>query len=103
MLEQLPKQFRRVIISRPGRFRASNPEAIQSLLTSIGRSAELIEEAQAALASARVSRLPILIVGSFFLAGEFRPFLTAEEEFGTGMPGGDPPADGSTKGRPPCR
>ncbi|MCA1754902.1 MAG: bifunctional folylpolyglutamate synthase/dihydrofolate synthase [Spirochaeta sp.] len=103
MLERLPKQFRRVIISRPGRFRASNPEAIQSLLTSIGRSAELIEEAQAALASARESGLPILIVGSFFLAGEFRPFLTAEEEFGTGMSGGEPPADGSTKGRPTCR
>ncbi len=79
MLERLPEQFGRVIISRPGRFRPSNPEGIRALCLSLGRDAELIEEPHAALAAARESGLPILILGSFFLAGEFRPLLTAEE------------------------
>ncbi|TVR90432.1 MAG: bifunctional folylpolyglutamate synthase/dihydrofolate synthase [Spirochaetaceae bacterium] len=79
MLARLPSQFTRVIISRPGRFRPSNPEAIRALCVSMGRDAELIEEPHAALASAGESGLPILILGSFFLAGEFRPLLTALE------------------------
>jgi len=84
MLEHLPEQFSRIIVSRPGRFRPSNPEAIRALCVELGRSVELVEEARAALASARRSGVPVLILGSFFLAGEFRPLLAAEENSALG-------------------
>ncbi len=89
MLEHLPPQFSRIVVSRPGHFRPSNPRAVQALCVELGRSAELAEEPEAALALARRPGVPILILGSFFLAGEFRPLLAAEEHtaFGKTIPG----------------
>lgn len=100
MITRLPARFHRIIISRPGRFRPSSPEAIRALCVSLGRSAEVIEDPRAALAAARQLGLPVLVLGSFFLAGEFRPLLAAAEDAMIGAAVRDLPTENRTQGAP---
>ncbi len=74
--------FREVIISTPGTFKPSNPEVVAESFRSIGADVTLIPEpGEAWETAAERSRgeRPILITGSFFMAGEIARLFTGSE------------------------
>ncbi|RKX80014.1 MAG: bifunctional folylpolyglutamate synthase/dihydrofolate synthase [Spirochaetes bacterium] len=74
--------FREVIISTPGTFKPSNPEKVAESFRKTGADVTLIPDPGAAWeAAAERSRgeRPILITGSFFMAGEIAGLFTGKE------------------------
>jgi dihydrofolate synthase/folylpolyglutamate synthase len=66
--------FRRVIVTTPGTFKASDPRALYRICRAYNANSSLIPEPAEALAEAKKglpdAGSPILITGSFYLAGE---------------------------------
>jgi folylpolyglutamate synthase/dihydropteroate synthase len=77
MAEILQPRFSRVIVTAPGSFRISKPEKTFSAFSPdktifIKDTREAI---QYALAANQEQRLPVLCMGSFYLASELRGYL----------------------------
>ena len=73
MAAHLAPLFRRVIVTAPGTFRPSNPEALrQAFLAAPGGSGsvDLAPDPATALEWAQGDGTPVLVCGSFYLAGE---------------------------------
>ncbi|MDR1317862.1 MAG: bifunctional folylpolyglutamate synthase/dihydrofolate synthase [Spirochaetales bacterium] len=66
--------FRRVIVTTPGTFKASDPQALHRICSAHNANTGLVPDPAQALAEAKKglpdSGAPILITGSFYLAGE---------------------------------
>jgi dihydrofolate synthase/folylpolyglutamate synthase len=75
MAAVLAPVFRRVVITTPGSFKQSDPEETHRLFRALCPSARLEADTGAALALAlelAEGRRPLLVLGSFYLAGEVR-------------------------------
>ena len=69
--------FSKVIISTPGTFKPSDPEAVYQAFSAAHPSVELIPEPKAAFERAldhSGGKRPILVTGSFYMIAEVRPF-----------------------------
>ncbi len=81
MLKMIVKEFDQIVISRPGTFKKSEPEVLFSYLNSIkteGKKTTLILEPKEVLNYILENTLenePILVCGSFYLAGEIKGCL----------------------------
>jgi dihydrofolate synthase / folylpolyglutamate synthase len=78
MAETLAPAFSRVIVSTPGTFKESNPEAVAEIFRSFNPSTVLEKDPARALARAREEsggKLPILVTGSFYMIGEIGRLL----------------------------
>ncbi|MDR3200146.1 MAG: bifunctional folylpolyglutamate synthase/dihydrofolate synthase, partial [Spirochaetales bacterium] len=66
--------FRRVIITKPGTFKVSSPQRLHETCLAYNKNTSLIPDPAEALAAAKKDlpdqSCPILITGSFYLAGE---------------------------------
>jgi dihydrofolate synthase/folylpolyglutamate synthase len=66
--------FRRVIVTTPGTFKASDPQKLHETCLAYNSNSSLILDPAQAFATAKTglpdSGCPILITGSFYLAGE---------------------------------
>ena len=83
MAEILCPRFRRTIVTTPGTFKASNPEEVWEACKKISPAALLIPSPEAALVEAKrglaSSDGPILVTGSFYLAGEILKLYEKEQ------------------------
>jgi dihydrofolate synthase / folylpolyglutamate synthase len=84
MAEHSVRRFKRIIISTPGTFKQSDPEALFRLFiekrdaAGLSCSISLIPDAHKALAEAlreSGNTLPVLVTGSFYMAAEIRTLL----------------------------
>jgi len=72
---------RKVIVSRPGTFKPSDPEAVQELFLTHTKEVELHAKPSDALRAARQyagDRFPIVVSGSFYMVSEIRKLVLAE-------------------------
>ncbi len=71
------KSFRKIIISKPGSFKKSNPAELYNIFTETLPDAEIIllENPEEALSEAVGSGLPLMVTGSFYMVAEIRKFL----------------------------
>ena len=79
MAALLAPAFRRIVITKPGTFKESDPERTHSSFASFQPSARLETDTGAALQLAlelTEARRPLLVLGSFYLAGEVRRRMT---------------------------
>jgi len=79
MAAALAPLFAHVIVTSPGTFRPSNPSALQkAFLEAPGGSGfvDIAPDAKAALAWAEMDGTPVLVCGSFYLAGEILKTLS---------------------------
>ena len=75
MAKILAPAFKTVIISTPGTFKQSDPEAVYRKFKAINNQTELILVPEAAFRRAlslSENRIPILVAGSFYMIGEIR-------------------------------
>ncbi len=75
MLLILGRECGEFVVARPGTFKKSAPEEIHHTLEDMGRASRLIESPREALTTALLlcpDQLPVLVVGSFYLAAEVR-------------------------------
>jgi dihydrofolate synthase/folylpolyglutamate synthase len=75
MAALLAPAFRRVIITTPGTFKPSNPEEVYTYFKELNPDTVLIPDTAAAYRQAKAeagTREPLLVTGSFYLAGEVR-------------------------------
>jgi len=74
MAAELAVSFDRVLITRPGTFKESDPPAMARAFTEAGMAVELLEDTAEAIAAARSrsreTGLPLLVTGSFYLCAE---------------------------------
>ena len=78
MCEILSKEFKHIIISRPGTFKKSDPEGLYKMFEAENKNTYLILDPEAAESKARElsdGKLPVLITGSFYMAAELRKIL----------------------------
>ena len=78
MAEIIAPAFTKIIISRPGTFKKSDPRSVFNEFRRLNPSAELIPEPDAAVKKALYQsrgKVPILITGSFYMIGEIRKLL----------------------------
>ena len=78
MLAILGRECHEFVVSRPGTFKASAPEDIHERLEDMGHTSRFFESPDRALRAARAScpeHLPVLVVGSFYLAAEVRKIV----------------------------
>jgi dihydrofolate synthase/folylpolyglutamate synthase len=77
MAEALVGSFERVIVSRPGTFKDSDPPAVATAFERLGAVVSLIPEPEEAIKTAIAARegRPVLVTGSFYLLGEVRRAL----------------------------
>jgi dihydrofolate synthase/folylpolyglutamate synthase len=78
MAEILAPAFRQVVVTTPGTFRESNAEEVRRVFARLNPNTLLIPDTAQALARARElagARRPLLITGSFYLAGLAREIL----------------------------
>jgi dihydrofolate synthase/folylpolyglutamate synthase len=83
MAEVLCPSFKHVIISTPGTFKPSDPEAVYSSFARHHGSVELISEPERAFARAielAGGKKPILVTGSFYMISEIRSLLLTPPE-----------------------
>jgi dihydrofolate synthase/folylpolyglutamate synthase len=76
----LAPAFSRVIITTPGSFKPSDPKDLYALFKALNPDTLLIENTAAAFARAKAeaeTRGPLLVTGSFYLAGEIRSLARA--------------------------
>jgi dihydrofolate synthase / folylpolyglutamate synthase len=78
MIREIAPVYRDIIISRPGTFKESDPAALHKLFCRYSKTVQLEPDPEKALLLA--SRLadgkrPILVLGSFYMAGEIRALL----------------------------
>jgi dihydrofolate synthase/folylpolyglutamate synthase len=81
MAALLAPAFSRVIITTPGNFKASDPAALHAFFKAINPATELIPDTAAAFrrAKARAGKDgPLLVTGSFYLAGEIRRLVRTD-------------------------
>ncbi len=72
MAERIARDAARVIVSRPGTFKASDPESVYAVFQSLGVPCALELDARAALEHAIASSEPVLVCGSFYMVSEIR-------------------------------
>jgi dihydrofolate synthase / folylpolyglutamate synthase len=78
MAEIMAPAFRSVIVSTPGSFKESSPEAVAEIFRAINPATILEKDPARALERARkdsAGRLPILVTGSFYMVAEIRRLL----------------------------
>jgi dihydrofolate synthase/folylpolyglutamate synthase len=78
MAEILAPAFREIVVSTPGTFRESNAEEVRRAFARLNPGTLLIPDTAQALARAQVlagSERPLLVTGSFYLAGLVREIL----------------------------
>ncbi len=81
MARQIAPLFRDIIISRPGTFKESDPQALFDMFRSMSDSVYLEPEPARALELAlklSEGKHPILVLGSFYMAGEIRSLITGD-------------------------
>lgn len=81
MAAQIAPLFRDIIISRPGTFKQSDPEGLYNTFLRFTDSVHLETDPARALERARRlsgGTLPILVLGSFYMAGEIRALVLGE-------------------------
>jgi dihydrofolate synthase/folylpolyglutamate synthase len=79
MAALLAPAFERIVITKPGSFKESDPEQMHRLFAALRPSARLEADTGAALELAlglTEGRRPLLVLGSFYLAGEVRRGMT---------------------------
>lgn len=70
MAEIISKNFETVIISTPGTFKSSDINKIEEIFNTLGKSVIKESSPVKALDQARAFKRPILVTGSFYMAGE---------------------------------
>jgi dihydrofolate synthase/folylpolyglutamate synthase len=76
MAEELKEYFQAAIISTPGSFKKSNPEAVTKNFLEVKLPAKLIPEPKEALKTCLESPADLILVcGSFYMVAEIRPLL----------------------------
>lgn len=78
MAAVLAPAFRRIVVTTPGSFKQSEPREVHRLFRALEPAARLEEDTAAALRLALElagGRCPLLVIGSFYLAGEVRRLL----------------------------
>lgn len=79
MVEMISREFDTIFISRPGTFKESNIEDIKHQFIHCGKKPILLPEADEVLNAARKTGKPILVTGSFYMAGEIKKVVDSEE------------------------
>ena len=72
--------FSKIIISKPGTFKNSNLPDLQEVFITEGIQTEIIEDPRGALREAESYNSPILVTGSFYMAGEIAKILGLDEQ-----------------------
>ena len=72
MLRVLAPLTRTMVVTTPGTFRASDPQAIAELAIAHNIPVQTVPDPTAALATALAAPGPVLVTGSFYLLGELR-------------------------------
>ena len=83
MAKVLSSAFKKIIISTPGTFKPSDPEAVYRAFSGLHPSVELILEPKAALSKALEFAggvAPILVTGSFYMIAEIRPLIVKQRD-----------------------
>jgi dihydrofolate synthase / folylpolyglutamate synthase len=79
MAEIMAPAFSRIVISTPGSFKESSPEAVAKIFRALNPATVLEKDPARALERARkdsAGSLPILVTGSFYMVAEIRRLLT---------------------------
>lgn len=72
MLRVLAPLTRTMVVTTPGTFRASDPQALSNLAIAHGIRVQTVRDPARALATALADPGPVLVTGSFYLLGELR-------------------------------
>jgi dihydrofolate synthase/folylpolyglutamate synthase len=109
MAEILAPAFEDIVVTTPGTFRESNAAEVHHAFQRLNPNALLIPDTAHALARAQAlagSERPLLVTGSFYLAGLVREILYFEYEAAVDRPAADPsplrdrsPGSGARRGR----
>lgn len=75
MVKEVNENFNNIFISKPGNFKESNIKEIKELFHKLGKDTILIESAKEVLETAKQLGDPILVTGSFYMAGEIAKVL----------------------------
>ena len=83
MATALARQFDHIIISTPGSFKKSDPEAVYRHFLRFNEKCELVRAPEAALQRAMTlagGSIPILVTGSFYMIAEIRPLIVKQRD-----------------------
>lgn len=80
MIEIVALNFKNIVISKPGNFKHSDINDIHNRFSNINVETTLIESGKDALNYALSLNKPILVTGSFYMAGEIATLLEVDEK-----------------------
>lgn len=75
MAQIISENFDNIIISTPGDFKVSNLDEVEDIFKELNRVTYKIDSPKKALALAKKNNKPILVTGSFYMAGEIGKLL----------------------------